>query len=143
MPFQVSDALVNPAAVALGTAGQSTYTSVIDTGNLTVGPGESGDVLFEGEFLISGPVLNTTQLPNTDTVTYTVQQATESTFAAATYLYKTVLLQTGASGTGAAAATARFRLPTTCQQYVRAEAAVGAGVGVSITTSTFTLAIQL
>ena len=143
MPFQLSDALVNPVAVALSTASASVYTTGIDTGNYTVGPGENGDVLFEGEFLISGPVLNTTQLPDTRTITYNVQASTESTFASPTYIYKTVLLQTGASSAGAAAATARFRLPTNCPEFIRVEAASGASVGASATTSSFTLKIQL
>lgn len=88
-----------------GTAA-ATYSTGMNLG-LTV----RGETLQDAEFEISAPALSTSQLPDTKTMTYAVVVATNSTPSNPTLVYDSVLVQTGASGAGAAASTARFRLP--------------------------------
>ena len=71
------------------------------------------------EGYISAPALTTTQLPDTETMTYKVQHAASSDYSDAVTLADAVLVQTGAGGAGAAAATARYRIPSDCSRYVR------------------------
>jgi hypothetical protein len=53
---------------------------------------------------------------------YGVQCDSDSAFGSPKTLALEALVQTGAGGAGAAAATARFRLPTDCERYVRVSA---------------------
>ena len=114
------DADVNPAAIALPAAA----STAINTASIDIG---AGDFLPQLEFEIQAPVLNTTQLPDTRTVTYLVaDSANDSSFAT---IYDSVLVQTGASGAGAAAANARFSLPAETRRYIRVTATTGASTG--------------
>jgi hypothetical protein len=67
---------------------------------------------------LSAPALIVTQLPNSATATYFIQTSPDN--SSWTTIYAAVITQTGASGAGAAAATARSRLPVECARYVRA-----------------------
>ena len=123
MSFQVRDAAVSPAAFALAAAAGSTVSASIDTGNAGV-----GDFLAKCELLITAPALNATQAPDTRTVTYIIEDSADnSSFAAA--LGVSQLVQTGAGGVGAAAATKRLRLPTNIRRYVRLKVTTGASTG--------------
>lgn len=104
----------------------------IDAGRLT----SKGSVVAPCELLISGPILTTAELPDTKTIKYDVQCDADSAFGSPRTLAKEVLVQTGAGAAGAAAAEARFRLPTDCEQYVRVVAtndATGNASGKSLT----------
>ena len=84
------------------------------------------DFVAHCELLLSAPALNVTQLPNTDTVTYNLIASPNSNLAGAVTLATSLLVQTGS--TGAAAATARFRLPTNIAvtgRYVALQAVSG------------------
>ena len=86
-----------------------------------------GDLLAECELEISAPVLAVSALPNAETVTYAVVAGATSSPTAV--IADSVLVQTGAGGVGAAAATKRFRLPTDVARYVAVRATVSAGGG--------------
>jgi len=83
---------------------------------------------------LPAPVLNTTELPDTQTMIYDVQCDADEDFTDATTIAKEVIKQTGAGAAGAAAVTARFRVPSTCEQYVRI-AATKSGAGTAATAA--------
>lgn len=72
----------------------------------------AADFVALTECLVTAPALNTTQLPNAATMTYNLLASANSNMAGAVVLQSAVLTQTGAGGVGAAAATARARIPT-------------------------------
>jgi hypothetical protein len=74
---------------------------------------------------VVGPALSTTILPDTKTMTYTVQDSADnSSFAAIGTLAAQV--QTGAGGAGAAAIAPIFKLPPNTRRYIRLSVASGA-----------------
>ena len=79
------------------------------------------------ELEIGSPALNTTQLPDTRTMTYKVQDSADDT----TFndVADTVLVVTGAGGVGAVAVTERFKLPSTIRRYIRVVATTGVSTG--------------
>lgn len=86
------------------------------------------DFLADCELHIESPALLTGDLADAATLKFDVEHAAASDYSDATALAKEVLVQTGAGGAGAAAANARFRLPTTCKRYLRVKATkTGAG----------------
>lgn len=134
MGFQVRDALVSPITVVLpATASLSTFTTVIDTGNI------DGDFLAESELLLTTPTLTTAQLPDADTVTYNIQTSTDSSFGGTLVLASSFVVQTGAGAAGSTGSTKRFRLPTNVQRYVRVQASAGTAAGANLTSSSFTV----
>lgn len=97
----------------------------------------SGDFLAQCEIEISAPALTTGELGDADTMTYAVYHDSASDFGSEALLADKIIVQTGAGGAGAAAATARFRLPTDVSRYVRIKAtnsAAGDASGKSMTT---------
>jgi len=118
--YRLKDASLK-ATVALPAALSTTvYSDSFDLGT-------ANQKLLRGEFEISAEALDTTALPNGETVTYGLQDsADDSTFAA---VQDTVLVQTGASGAGAAAATERIGIPSTLRRYVRVSAVTSSGTG--------------
>jgi len=84
--------------------------------------GSRGARMENVELEIQAPALATADLPDTKTMKYDVQVDTVSNFASPTTIAKEVIVQTGAGGAGAAAVTARFKLPSDCQQYIRVQA---------------------
>lgn len=110
---------------ALPNGATTVYSDPLDIGRKT----SAGNALAEVELLIEAPALSTTELPDGQTMKYNVQACALSDFSSgAYYVAKEVLVQTGAGGAGAAAASARFRLPSDCVRYVRV-AAVNSGTG--------------
>lgn len=77
----------------------------------------SGQFLAQCEFLVEAPALTTTELPDTKTVTYDIISSANSDMSSPTVVCAGALVQTGAGGVGAAAATRRFRPSTDAQQY--------------------------
>jgi len=91
-------------------------------------------------YVVLAPALTTTILPDTRTMTYTVQDSADnSSFAAIATLGTSV--QTGAGGVGAAAATYTYKLPPGTRRYVRLSIASGASTtDASATSATAELA---
>jgi len=123
MSYARKDAtLVKTKALPNGAA--TIKTDGIDLGALS----QNGARLAEIEFEISAPALATADLPDTKTIKYSVETDDDSAFGSATVVMTDVLVQTGAGGAGAGAATKRFRLPTDSERYVRISA-VNSGTG--------------
>jgi hypothetical protein len=87
-------------------------TTVNTTTGLDTEVSSIGDFLAKAELLITAPALNTTILPDTKTMTYNVIASANSNMAGAVVVGQNALVQTGAGGAGAAAATGRWRPPT-------------------------------
>lgn len=101
---------------ALPAAAAANYSNSIDLGSTTLGP-----VADEIELDIS--IEATPALVDDKTITLTVKDsADDSTFTAIPSL--ATLVQTGAGGAGAAAASRRLKLPPSCRRYIRLDAAV-------------------
>lgn len=95
---------------------------------------------MEGELLINAPALTATQLPNTDTITYNVMSSQNANLSSPTTVVAGILVQTGASSAGAAAAQARYRPPTNAQQYFFLQA-VGSASGVAASNASATMGL--
>lgn len=120
----LGDALLKHAKALPAAASTSVTTEAIDTGKSTQLGSQPGSV----EFILSAPALTATMLPDGKTMTYILEQDDDPDFGSAATLNVGSLVQTGASGTGAAATSLRFRLPSTAKRYVRAKATAGADV---------------
>ena len=103
---------------ALSNGAGNTATDAIDLGALS----DRGAHLSSCELLIEAPALNTTQLPDGETMTYSVESDDNSGFSSATIVADKLILQTGSGGAGASAAEARFKIPSDCEQYIRVKA---------------------
>lgn len=98
----------------------------IDTMNST-----RGDFVAPLELKITAPALAVGELANTETMTYDIEDDTDPAFGSARTLYPGVIVQTGAGGAGAAAATLRVALPSDVQRYVRLKATNSAAADAS------------
>lgn len=79
-------------------------------------------------FQVVAPALTTTQLPNSATVTYTIEDSADNiTFVAISSL--ATLVQTGASSAGAAASTLTVKLPPATRRYIRVSAVTATSPG--------------
>ncbi len=89
-------------------------TTVNTTTSLDTMAGSHADFTAMAELLVTAPALNTTQLPNSATMTYNVIASANSNMAGATVIQPNAIIQTGAGGAGTnnAGSTARVRLPT-------------------------------
>jgi len=114
----IQDALVNPAAFAMGAASASTTSAVIDLGVDTY---KHGNVEFE----LAVPALATGVIPDASLVSLILETSTTSNFAAIVGTYTETV--TGAGGVGIAATVARFRLPSNAPRYARFKTTRGAG----------------
>lgn len=110
---------------ALGTSDATVTTTGFDLGAIAA----RGAFLADCELEIQAPILTTTELPNSDTNTYSVETDDNSGFSSAKIIADKVILQTGAGGTGAAAVTERFRLPSNCERYVRVKSVLAGTTG--------------
>jgi hypothetical protein len=106
-------------------------TTVTSTG-LDLGVASSNAILPAVELLLTVPALTTTQLPDTDTVTYAILVSASIGLGTPATLLPTVIVQTGAGGAGAAGATYRFRLPDSIgagNRYIGFTSTTGSGTG--------------
>ena len=111
-----------------------------------LGQSDRGEFLAQCELVIQAPALVVGSLPNAHTVTYAIQASDDPTWANGTAaptrtVADKVLVQTGASGAGAAAAEARFRFPTDIERYVRV-AATGSASAAPSAQETFAAGIR-
>ena len=123
--------LILTAALPNGAA--ATTTAAID---LESGP--SSDFLADVEFELSVPALTVGQVADTQTIAYTVETSATSDFSSTTVLMSLQTV-TGAGGTGVAALTRRFKLPTNVQRYVRIRATKTGASNASTASMTFAL----
>jgi hypothetical protein len=97
------------ATLALPNAASTTVTQA--TGFDTEASTRS-DFTALHELLLTAPALNTTILPDTKTMTYNLIASASANMGTPTTVQASVLVQTGAGGVGAAAATDRIKLPS-------------------------------
>lgn len=72
------------------------------------------------EFRINAPVMGTTPMADAKTMIYKVEHSHDG--SSWVNLYAEVLRQTGAGGTGTAAASMKFKVPTDVRRYIRVTA---------------------
>jgi hypothetical protein len=100
--------------VALPNGAATVTSTAIDTGASTRDAQQVPGI----EYQISAPALTTGQLANAATMTYTVQWSANANLSGPTTYINGAIVQTGAGGAGAAAATFNFRLPSAAGRYV-------------------------
>lgn len=123
--LKVTKALPNGAA--------SVTSDFIDLGNSS-----NGEFVAHCELLIELPAQVTGVLGDAATIKCDVLTSDSADGSNPTTIAATVLTQTGAGGAGAAAISARFRLPTNCARYVGVKAtksAAGNASGTSMSVS--------
>lgn len=115
--------LIQTAALPEGATGAPVATNVtgFDLGG--------GDHAGNFELLVSLPALTTAELPDTETMTVSIETDDNADFSSASIIVDKAVVQTGASGAGAAAKSARVGLPSDVERYVRAKATISAGGG--------------
>ena len=115
----IQDANFAPASLTLPAAASTTVTTTgFDFGTNTTFPESI-------EFRIVVPALSAVIVPDTKTVTVTVETSTTSNFAAIDEVLFTQTL-TGAGGVGVAALDRRVKPPSNCAEFVRLKIAFGA-----------------
>ena len=119
-----SDAALTPASLALPSAASTTVNSAsIDLNAVTPFHAE-----VEFELVSASASLDSTALPNGETITYVVAESTDdSTFTAVYTLDEATM--TGAGGAGDTANTVRFRLPSDISRYIRIQATTSGSSG--------------
>lgn len=133
LAFAVKDReFIQTAALPEGAA--STQTAGFDLGHNI-----SGKLLAGCELVLDAPALATLELPDTKTVTYSIETDDNAAFASPTVLAASFLVQTGAGGAGAAAAQKKFRLPTGVERFVRVKATGVATVAAQTKTMTVSM----
>ncbi len=121
MTLQMRDAeLVRSVALPDG-ASKSVATDPLDLGN-----SDRGDFVATCELEVSAPAVTTTMVPDTRTMTYSLEHDDDPEFGSAKTLHPSIVAQVGAGGAGAAASKARFRLPVAVKRYVRLKVTSGA-----------------
>ncbi len=120
MSREIIDDTYNETDVALPTSDGTSYSTGIDLGADSFKPEEM-------ELFIEVPALTVTHLPNADTLTVNIVAGSTST--PTTVIAASILTFTGADGSGAAGASVRYRLPSDCPRYVRAQFVAAGGTG--------------
>jgi len=120
MSFALKDVLLKVLRALPAAASSTVYSAAIDLG--------AGDKLAAFEVKISAPAVNTTMVPDTKTMTYSIQHGDDAAFGDVADLFPGVLVQTGAGGAGAAAATFTTRMPVGVKRYLRLKIVSGANV---------------
>lgn len=115
MSFAVKDAqLVQTKALSNGAG--ATSTDGFDLGHNAALLGRN---LANFDILIEMPALTTTELPDAETYTMSIETDDNAAFSSAKILHANVMQQVGAGGAGAVAKSERVRLPSNCERYVR------------------------
>ena len=104
-------------------------SATVDGAALDLGHGSFGDFVAKAEFKLSAPALNATMAPDTRTFTYSIIHSDNADLSAPTVLYPSVIVQTGAGGVGAAAASFTWRPPVDVKRYVGVRIVSGISTG--------------
>jgi len=121
-PFGRSDHALSESKALPAAASGSVVTDPIDLMH-------QRQFLADMELVVVAPALNTTQLPDTRTVTYSIETDDNAAFSSAKVLNASIGVQTGADAAGAAKTEFRLRVPSNVERYVRAKATTGASTG--------------
>ena len=107
----------------------------VTSDSIDLGGGTSEDKVSLAELLISAPAMNTTEMPDAKTMKYDIVHSDSSNLADPVTLLAAVITQTGAGGAGCAAASHRWRPPSTgIKRYVGIKA-TGSASGNATTAS--------
>ena len=129
------DADLNPAAKALPAAASTTAnTASIDLNAVT-------PFVAPIELNLNTPSLDSTALPNSETVTYELEHSTDDTTFTDVYILDGAL-QTGAGGAGDSGGDFRFTLPSDINRYIRVSATTSSSTG-DCSGSNMTLTVNL
>ena len=101
-------------------------STTVDGAAIDLGHGALGDFAAQSEFKVSAPAVNTTMVPDTRTMTYSIIHSDNSDLSSPSVLISSIITQTGAGGAGAAAATATFRPPVDVKRYLGVRIVSGA-----------------
>jgi hypothetical protein len=93
-------------------------SATVDGAALDLGHGCFGDFVAKAEFKLSVPALNTTMAPDTRTFTYSIIHSDNADLSSPVVLYPGVIVQTGAGGVGAVAASFICTLPVDVKRHV-------------------------
>jgi hypothetical protein len=104
------------------TTALSADDSVSASAGIDLGVSARGIVPGNMEVLIEAPALAVGELADTETLVYSIYHDTAANFASEQLLLDRLIVQTGADGAGAAAATKRVRLPGDANRYFRVKA---------------------
>lgn len=120
--YGVADALLRKT-IALPAAAGTVTSAAIDLEHST-----NGANVADYEIVIIGPALTTAQLPDDDTVTYSLLTSVNADLSDPTIIAADVLTQTGADAAGAVTAEFGLRLGVNCDRYIGVRAVTdGAG----------------
>lgn len=108
-------------------------------GGIDLGTDTRSDFVAQCEAVVTAPALTTTQLGDTQTITYYLYHDTAAGFGTETLL-ATLGVQTGAGGAGAATAEYRTKLPSNVKRYVRLKTVKAGASNASTASATFELA---
>jgi hypothetical protein len=104
-------------------------SATVDGAALDLGHGGFGDFVAKAEFKLSAPALNATMAPDTRTFTYSIIHSDNADLSSPTVLYPSVIVQTGAGGVGAAAASFTWRPPVDVKRHVGVRIVSGLSTG--------------
>jgi len=121
MGYAVKDALVKNTRALPGAA-----STTVDGAAIDLGHSGKGDYLANGEFKLSAPAVNATMAPDTRTFTHKIIHSDNADLSSPSVLIENAIVQTGAGGAGAAAATYTFRPPVDVKRYIGARIISGA-----------------
>jgi hypothetical protein len=110
-------------------------STTVDGAAIDLGHGSFGDFVAPCEFKLSAPAVTTTMAPDTRTFTYSILHSDNADLSSPTVLLASVIVQTGAAGAGAAAATFTFRPPVDVKRYLGARVVSGASTADASTVS--------
>jgi hypothetical protein len=117
--YQVRDAAFITVNALPPAAKVTVFGTAIDLADT---PTAAGARLASCEWLLSAPALTTEMLPDTKAMTYSIEASVDAAFTTPITLAGSCIVQTGAGGAGAAAATFRLPIPSDCARYIRAKA---------------------
>lgn len=106
------------AALEVSRALPNGANTVTSTAGIPVKSDAGMELQADFELEISAPALATGIHADAATVKYHIVHGNAADLSDAAVLAADILTQTGAGGLGSAAATARYRLPSTCKKYV-------------------------
>ena len=115
-----------------------TADGTVTSGDIDLGAVVGGAGLENVQLTVEVPALNATQLPNSDTLTITIQGGASASPSTSLNLVRVL---TGAGGVGVAAVTWAVRLPPDCPRYINVKFVAAGGTG-DISASTATVALR-
>jgi hypothetical protein len=113
-----------------------TGASAVRGAAINLNTGSRDQFLAECEILITAPALVVGQLANASIMTYDLTMSVNADGSSPTVIYPGIIVQTGAGGVGAAAATKRARLPLDVAGYVCLQVTNSAAANASAASAT-------